>query len=190
MLLAASLCQQVATTTNRPRIYVVPHIVPMTKGGGGAWKFVHFDLLNSKMQEFGLNKTICWRIGNWQLAQKEKHILRYVCTGCHQCGSRPWGSNRGNSLTCCLVEPKVLLFWIRHIKMHKFPFPFFCHRNDMLEHRAEHHENLARSADQALRADAETPKYRGLGRKNMVTYTPPMTLTFPKWPFRADFKKA
>ena len=33
----------------------------------------------------------------------------------------------------------------------------------MLEHRAEHHENLAHSADQALRADAEMPKFGGLG---------------------------
>ena len=35
---------------------VLQHIVSMPKRGG--WKFVHFYVLNSNMQEFGLNKTI------------------------------------------------------------------------------------------------------------------------------------
>ena len=58
----------------------------------------------------------------------------------------------------------------------------------MLEDRAKHLENLACSVDQGLEADAETPKFGSLGRKNMVTY-PTMPHTFPKRPFLGDFKK-
>ena len=58
----------------------------------------------------------------------------------------------------------------------------------MLEHRAEHLENLACSVDHGLQADAETPKFGGPGQKNVVTYTP-MTLTFLQQPFLGDFKK-
>ena len=39
---------------------VLQHIVSMQKKGG--WKLVHFNVLNPKMQEFGLNKTICLRV--------------------------------------------------------------------------------------------------------------------------------
>ena len=58
----------------------------------------------------------------------------------------------------------------------------------MLEHWAKYRENLARSADQVLQADAEMPKFSGLGRKNIVTY-PPMTHTFPKTAFSHRFQK-
>ena len=36
----------------------------------------------------------------------------------------------------------------QRIKMHKFLFPLFQHRNDMLEHRVEHRENSARCCQQ------------------------------------------
>ena len=39
---------------------VLQHIVLMPKKGG--WKFVCFNLLNSKTREFGLDKTECLRI--------------------------------------------------------------------------------------------------------------------------------
>ena len=108
---------------------------------------MHFDVLNSKMQEFGLNKTIRWII--CQFTSKRSHftVCLYWLSPVWQC--RPWGSNRGNSLMYRFVEPKLLHFWIQHIKMHTFPFPFFRHGNDKLEHQAEHCENLAHSTDQA-----------------------------------------
>ena len=36
------------------------------------WKFMHFDVLISKMQEFALNKTICWR--NCPFTSKRSHF--------------------------------------------------------------------------------------------------------------------
>ena len=40
------------------------------------WKFVHFDVLDSKMQEFGLNETTCWRICSY--TSKRSHFTLSV----------------------------------------------------------------------------------------------------------------
>ena len=56
MLLEASFCHWAATTNNQPGVYLL-HVVPMPTNW--KWKFAHFDVLNPKTQEFGLNKTIC-----------------------------------------------------------------------------------------------------------------------------------
>ena len=73
MLLDAFFCQPSAPTNNWPGIYL-QHIVPMTKRG--EWKLVHFDVLNPKMQEFGLNKTIYWRSADHQ--QSAWHELNHL----------------------------------------------------------------------------------------------------------------
>ena len=55
---------------------VLQHIVSMPKKGG--WKFVSFNMLNSKMQEFGLNDTVCLRTSQFSGPRSTATLLRAI----------------------------------------------------------------------------------------------------------------
>ena len=66
-----------------------------------------------------------------------------------------------------------------------------CHIDDMLEHRANHHETLYTNhtgLHQIIGADTKTTKSSAADLKNTATY-PPQTDTFPTRPFLGDFEK-
>ena len=63
---------------------------------------MQFDVLNSKIQEFWLNKMVCLRDSLFIT-----HDLS-ITLGSTCCNKPAATSKGGISLTCCLIEPKFL----------------------------------------------------------------------------------
>ena len=55
---------------------VLQHNTSMPKIGG--WEFLHFNLPNSKIQEFGLNKTVCLRISPFSGPRSTATLLQAI----------------------------------------------------------------------------------------------------------------